>query len=247
VHVAAGGHPDRRSGLSGAVHGYRVPIVTESESFERLLATMKKAAGALRGAELPFLLGGSLACWARGGPRTEHDVDFFVRPGHAEAALAALEGAGMTVERPPEHWLVKAYDEDVLVDLIYEPSGFAVDDEMFARADEVDVHSVRMLVASLEDVVATKLLALNEQTLHYGPLLEIARAVREQVDWKAVRATTRDSPYARAFFTLVEGLAIVPAGAGTAPSPNGSGTPATSDRERMPTRQPFSTTGSRRT
>ena len=51
---------------------------------------MKRAAAALRDAEVPHLLGGGLAAWARGGPPTEHDVDFFVRAEDAERALEAL-------------------------------------------------------------------------------------------------------------------------------------------------------------
>jgi hypothetical protein len=189
--------------------GTFIPVIRQSETFERLLETMKKAAGALRGADVPFLLGGGLACWARGGPRTDHDVDFMVRPEHADAGLAALGNAGMRTVRPPEHWLVKADDDGVLVDLIFEPSGFTVDTAMFARGDEMDVHAVRMRVAALEDVVATKLLALSEQNLDYRAVLEIARALREQIDWSVVRTTTAGSPYAKAFFTLVGELGIV--------------------------------------
>jgi hypothetical protein len=66
-----------------------------------------------------------------------------------------------------------------------------------------------MQVLSLEDVLVTKLQALDEQTLDYRSLLQIARPVREQVDWENVRARTADSPYAAAFFTLVEGLGII--------------------------------------
>ena len=84
---------------------------------------MKRAAAALRDADVPFLLGGGLAGWARGGPPTEHDVDLFVRPDDAERALEALVGAGMKPERPPEGWLLKAYDGDTLIDLIFHPVG----------------------------------------------------------------------------------------------------------------------------
>src|SRR5262245_15988729 len=169
---------------------------------------MRKGAGALKDAEVSFLLGGGLACWARGGPPTDHDVDFFVRPEGADAALESLERAGMRTERPPENWLVKAYHEGTLVDLIFDPSGTAVDDEMFDRADEIEVYAVRMHVASLEDVLTTKLLALSEQSLDYRPVLEIARTVREQIDWNLVRERTGGSPYAQAFFTLLEELEI---------------------------------------
>jgi hypothetical protein len=179
------------------------------EDFPKLLETMKSAAAALRDAEVPYLLGGGLACWARGGPPTEHDVDFFVREGDAERALDALVEAGMRAERPPEGWLLKAFAGDQLVDLIYRPAGGAVDDGFFERADEIEVAAQRMPVASLGDVVATKLNALNEQEPDLASVLEIARSLREQVDWEFVRARTGDSPFARAFFTLVEELGIV--------------------------------------
>jgi hypothetical protein len=181
--------------------------------FEIILDTLKKAAGALRDAEVPFALGGGLAVWARGGAKTEHDVDFFVKPEDAERAQQALVEAGLKPETPPEGWLLKAWDGSVLVDLIYEPRGGPITDEWFQRAEELDVYAVTMLVASLDDVVVTKLLALSEQSLDYSSPLEIARAVREQIDWDEVRRRCEGSPYATAFFVLVEELGIVSAAA----------------------------------
>ena len=66
-----------------------------------------------------------------------------------------------------------------------------------------------MRVASLEDILVTKLLALNEQKLDYGAVVEISRSLREQIDWDHVRSRTDESPYAKAFFTLVEELGIL--------------------------------------
>jgi hypothetical protein len=54
------------------------------------------------------------------------------------------------------------------------------------------------------------LMALGEHSLDYEHLLQIARSLREQVDWSEVKARTDRSPYARAFFTLIEGLEIAP-------------------------------------
>ncbi|HEX6679049.1 MAG TPA: nucleotidyltransferase [Gaiellaceae bacterium] len=184
---------------------------TEDQEFERLLATMKKAGGALNDAGIPYLLGGGLACWARGAPKTEHDVDFLVRPEDAERAQQALVEIGMKPERPPEGWLLKAYDGDVLVDLIFQPHDGAIDDEAFARADDLEVHAMKMKVAALEDVITQKLLALSEQQPDYSSVLELARSLREQVDWADVRERTQDSPFANAYFTLLEDLEIVPA------------------------------------
>jgi predicted nucleotidyltransferase len=177
--------------------------------FERLLDAMKKGAGALQEAAVPFVLGGGLACWARGAPKTEHDVDFLVRPEDAERAQQALAGAGMRAETPPEGWLLKAYDEDVLIDLIFHPQGGPVDDGTFERAEELEVYATRLKVAALEDVLAQKLLALSEQQPDYSSVLELARSLREQVDWDAVRERTQDAPFAKAFFTLLDELEIV--------------------------------------
>ncbi len=180
-----------------------------SEEHEALISSMKRAAGVLRHAEIPFMLGGGLACWARGGPQTDHDVDFFVKPEDAERALEALVDAGMRKELPAEDWLLKAYDDDVLIDLIFAPSGGPIDDDWFDRAEEREVLAARMFVASLEDVLTTKLLALTEQEPDFSSVLELGRTLREQIDWEEVERRTASSPFARAYFTLVEGLDIV--------------------------------------
>jgi predicted nucleotidyltransferase len=115
----------------------------------------------------------------------------------------------MRTERPPEEWLLKAYDGDVLIDLIHHPRGLSVDDAIFDRAEEMAVLAVTVPVMALEDVLVAKLLALDEQReLDYTSLLAIARSLREQIDWDAVRERTSHSPYAKAFFTLVEELGL---------------------------------------
>ena len=180
---------------------------TETQ-FEQLLETLKRAAAALREAEVPFALGGGIAIWARGGPETEHDLDFFLKPDDAERALEALAEAGFLPERPPEGWLYKAWDGAVMVDLIFEPTGVTVDDEFLARAPESEVQAVRMRVMQPHDVLATKLLAMREHQVDYDSVLEVARTVREQIDWDELRRQTKGSPYAKAFFTLVDELDV---------------------------------------
>ncbi len=183
-----------------------------SEDFPQLVETMKRAAGALREAEIPFVLGGGMAGWARGGPPTDHDVDFFLTEREAERGLAALADAGFRTERPPEGWLLKAWNGEVLVDLIFHPSGGPVDEGYFRRADEIEVVSHPLLVASIDDVLATKLLAMTEQEPNYGPVLALARALREQVDWDALRERVAAAPFGAAFLTLAERLEIAPGG-----------------------------------
>jgi len=179
-------------------------------SFDELITAMKAGAGVLQKTDVPFVLGGGLAAWARGGPKSEHDVDFLVRPQDADTVVDAFEAAGWETERPPEGWLYKAWHEnDAMIDLIFNPASGPITDEIIERAPVMEVMALRIHVSTLEDVMVSKLAAINEQNPHYGSVLEWARALREQIDWQTVRERTEASPFAKAFFTLVEALGIV--------------------------------------
>jgi hypothetical protein len=192
-------------------------MASTEPDFEAIEHALKRAAAALRDADVPFLLGGSLASWARGGPESRHDLDLMIKPEDADRALQALVDAGMRPEDPPEEWLVKAWDGDVLVDLIFGPKGLPMTDDVMARGESMSVLGMEIRVMALEDMLTTKLMALSEHALRYESLLQIARALREQVEWDVVRDRTLESPFARAFFVLAEGLGILPGGAPEAP------------------------------
>lgn len=185
--------------------------MTEDPDF---LRSLKKAAAALREAHVPFVLGGGLAIWARGGTESDHDIDLMVQPHDAERALQTLAAAGMRPERPPEHWLLKAHDGDWTIDLIFQPAGMAVDDTLLARSDKIEVKAMTMRVMRPDDVLLTKLLAMNEHSMNFEACLVIARSLREQIDWPYVRARSKGSPFARAFFELVDGLGVSAEGEG---------------------------------
>ena len=55
----------------------------------------------------------------------------------------------------------------------------------------------------------SKLLAIKEQELNFSSVLEWSRALREQIEWREVRERTQESPFAKAFFVLIEELGIV--------------------------------------
>lgn len=190
----------RRSVMGAAPPSAETAAITE---------TLKRAGAALREADVPFALAGSVAAWARGGPAPCNDVDFAVPHAHAERALEALVATGMRGERPPEGWLLKAWDGPVMIDLIWDFEGIDDTETLLARADHLSVQALRMPVLNIDDVVVSKLRAFDEHSLDFAPMLAIARALREQVDWAEVRARTAGSPYARAFLALLEALAVV--------------------------------------
>jgi len=183
----------------------------KSEVAEELTESLKRAAAALQGQDIPFLLGGGLGCWARGGPPSSNDIDLMVKREDAERVQEALAEAGMRPESPPEQWLLKAYDGEILVDIIFEPSGMRIDDEVLARGEELSVMAMQMRVMNLTDILITKLMALDEHSADYGDLILITRSLREQIDWARLREATASSPFAIAFFALADGLEICPA------------------------------------
>ena len=85
--------------------------------------TLKQVAAALRDAEIPFVLGGGFAAWASGGAAVRPDLDLMLKPEDADRALEVLARRACETEKPPEEWLYKAWDGDLLVDLIFRPQG----------------------------------------------------------------------------------------------------------------------------
>ena len=186
--------------------------MSSDPSFDELLDAMRTAAATLRDHELPFALAGGLAVYARGGPESDHDVDFVIRRDDAERALEVLAEAGFRCEKPPEGWLYKVFDDkDAMIDLIFAPNNDPeVVDEILERADKLEVYAIEIPVLSVTDVLATKLLALKEHEVDYESVLAVARACREQVDWEVLRSRVGDYPFALAFFTLAQELGLDP-------------------------------------
>jgi predicted nucleotidyltransferase len=184
------------------------PGVAEVVDADALREAMKKVAVGLKDAQIPFALAGGYAAFARGGPESDHDVDFYLRKDDIPDAEKALANTGLRVEHPPEDWLVKVFDCDAMVDLIHSPTGFPVTTEVLERAGEVEVDSVEMPVLSVTDLMLSKLLALKEHYCDFASLFPVVRAVREQIEWERLDRESTDNPFAQAFLRLVGDLGL---------------------------------------
>lgn len=183
--------------------------------FPEMGPTLKHAVAALRGAGIPHALTGAPACWVNGGPELGIDWDLVVPPGHVDAAADVLADSGMRVERPPEGWLLKAWDGDVLVDVIFDPLGAPVD-ECLGRARVERVLGMPVPVLDPTDVAISMLLSRSAAFLEFERLLAVLRPIRERIDWDRVRAATAGSPYAVGFLAMLDALGVAPAAAATA-------------------------------
>ncbi|GGL42005.1 hypothetical protein GCM10014719_49080 [Planomonospora parontospora subsp. antibiotica] len=179
------------------------------EVTDAILETLKRSSSALKDAGVRFALAGGCAAYARGAAPSLHDVDFVLPQEDVPTALEALSELGFTTAKPPEDWLVKAYDEGRLVDLIFRIADNAVTPALLERAEPLKASAVIVPVLEATDLVISWLLPLSEHACDYGSLLPQVRALREQVDWNRVAAVVRDSPYASTFLVLLERLGVV--------------------------------------
>lgn len=177
-----------------------------------LREALKRVAVALKETGIPFALAGGYAVWARGGPESEHDVDFLVAESDAGKAAQLLREQGFDVEQPPEDWLFKVFTDGAMVDVLFRAAGSPVQEPVLRDASEVEVLSVRMPVLAATDLMVQKLSVLSERYCDLGQVLPACRALREQVDWERVREQTRDNPFAEAVLMLLDRLEIVSAG-----------------------------------
>ncbi|MBB2948050.1 hypothetical protein FB565_007821 [Actinoplanes lutulentus] len=175
---------------------------------EGLAVTLKRVASTLKGADIPFALGGSFAVYARGGYSSDHDVDFLIREQDKDRALQELAAVGFETEQPPEDWLVKVYDEGRMADLIYRPVESPVTDETLQDTDQISVEAIYMPVISASQLMVHKLLSYSQHYCDFATGLPVARSLREQIDWDRVRRETAKSPYADAFFVLLDRLDV---------------------------------------
>lgn len=176
---------------------------------DAILDTLKRASSGLKDAGVKFAVAGGCAAYARGAAPSLHDVDFAITEHDVPAALEALRALGFETTKPPEDWLVKAFDEGRLVDLIFRVSDRPITYELLGRAEPMKASAVIVPVLEATDLVISWMLPLSEHACDYGALLPQVRALREQVDWSRVAAVTGDSPYALTFLTLLERLGVL--------------------------------------
>jgi len=170
---------------------------------------LKRTAVALKQGDVPFALCGGYAAWVRGAPEPDHDADFLVPDAESERAAKVLADADLEVQEPPEDWLVKVVSGGSFVDVLWRTCGHPVESDLIDRAEVLPVLSVQMPVLTATDIVVTKLLALDEHYCDFARLLPVARALREQVDWAAVRREIGTNDFAVVFLQLLDRLGVV--------------------------------------
>ncbi|HEX2058048.1 MAG TPA: nucleotidyltransferase [Actinomycetota bacterium] len=169
-------------------------IKREADDDEGFRAVLCDVVETVEGEDIPYLAIGGLASATYGRPRPTKDIDVFVKPEDAERCVKALEAAGFTTEETKEDWLLKAYKNDVLVDVIFRiHNSIYLDDDMTARARRHEVKGTTVKVVPAEDFIVMQAVTHSEDTPHYwyNALTVIASA---EIDWDYVVRRSSHGP-----------------------------------------------------
>jgi hypothetical protein len=144
---------------------------------------------ALASSPVDFLVGGGFAlglylpAWR--GPK---DLDVFVRPRDARAALERLAHAGFAVDLLDPAWLGKARANGALVDIIFcSYNGlFQVEDDWFERARPAALLGVSIKVMSPEEMVLSKSFVAARDRFDGADIAWMIRVYGRDLDWDLI-------------------------------------------------------------
>lgn len=169
-------------------------ITREADDDETFRAVLAEVVEAVEEEGIPYLAIGGLANATFGRPRPTKDIDLLVKPEDAERCLKTLESAGFETEDPKEDWLLKAYKDDVLVDVIVRiHNSIYLDDDMIARAKHHQLKGTTIKVVPAEDFIVMQACTHSEDTPHYwyNALTVIAST---DIDWEYVIRRSSHGP-----------------------------------------------------
>jgi hypothetical protein len=147
---------------------------------------------------VPFLVGGAYALSRYTGIfRDTKDLDVFVRPRDAKAALDCLTAAGYQTALTFPHWLGKAFAGEHTIDIIFSSgNGFAqVDDGWFDHAVEDSVLGVPARLCPAEEMLWSKAFIMERERYDGADIAHLLRARAGGLDWQ--RLIQRFEPHWR--------------------------------------------------
>jgi hypothetical protein len=158
---------------------------------EEAAEVYRRAMSALAGAGVRFLVGGAYAlAHYTGIVRHTKDFDVFLRREDLDRALEALAGARLAVDRAFPHWLAKACEGDLFIDLIHSSGNgiAAVDDLWFAYAEPAEVLGLPALLCPAEEMIWSKSFVMERERYDGGDVAHLLRSRGPALDWDRLLA-----------------------------------------------------------
>ena len=148
--------------------------------YQRVLRTLVRE-------DVPCLVGGTYALEEHTGiRRATKDLDLFILDGGWPAAAEALEREGIQATLTYPHWLGKARDGRVTVDLLFASGNglCRVDEGWFTHAHEATFWGVRATVCPVEELIWSKSFVQERERFDGADVMHLLRAQAGHLDWE---------------------------------------------------------------
>ncbi len=155
----------------------------------------KQGTDALERENVPYVIGGGIAVWAYGRRRWTKDIDIFLKPEDAAAALDALTASGFRTEMTDPTWLYKAFKATIVVDIIFKSKGdIFLDDEALRRAQQRPIDGLSFLFMAPEDLLIRKIFAMVEERPDWYDGISIIEGLDGKLDWRYLIERAQKDP-----------------------------------------------------
>ena len=152
----------------------------------------------LQDSQVGFLVCGShaLEVYTGIGPSNK-DLDVFVRRADCKRALISLQAAGYRTELVFPHWLAKAYDGQLFLDVIFSSGNgqCPVDDSWFPSARETEFLGVPVKLCPPEEMIWQQAFVMERERYDGANVAHLIRGLQGHLDWS--RLLTRFGPHWR--------------------------------------------------
>lgn len=166
--------------------------VTAGDGHEAACASALRA---LHEAQVPFLVGGTFAFTQYTAVvRPTKDLDLFITREDLDRAVRALGVAGFDTQVPFPHWLAKAKNADLSMDLIFSSgNGVAgVDADWFRHAADVALYGIPVKLSPIEELIWSKSFVMERERYDGADVTHLMRARGHVVDWRRLIARFGD-------------------------------------------------------
>jgi hypothetical protein len=152
--------------------------------------------------QIPFLVGGAQMLERYTGiSRDVKDVDLYIRRKDLSPALEALSIAGYRTKICYPHWLAKAYENGLFVDVIF-GSGNGVceiNDAWFDHSLQGEIFGVPIRFCPPEEMIWSKAFVMERERYDGADIAHLLRSCGEHMDWR--RLLGQFEPHWRVLFT----------------------------------------------
>ena len=168
------------------------------EDFLKIILSVLEKTG------IDYMIGGAVAVWPRGEPRSTQDIDIVIHLGIEQINSLSKELEKVDIYLPPDIIMENLHETriDLPINAIHGASGFKVemflmrdDDELrktaFQRRVKVDFgfEMGEVYIHSPEDLIIYKMLyySLSQQTKHIRDIGSITKTMGEKLDYEYIQ------------------------------------------------------------